>query len=145
MGTRSLTIIKSNTGDEICVIYRQFDGYPQGHGMDLYTILQGRKITNGAFAGKTSNGMHCLAATVVKELKGDRSGEVYLYPPGTRGMDEEFVYEISMVGRDIWITCIEKEGDCVIFSNLADEFGNFVAQITAPGSDQTDFEKGSEA
>lgn len=31
MGTRSLTVMK-DTGNEIAVLYRQFDGYPEGHG-----------------------------------------------------------------------------------------------------------------
>ena len=34
MGTRSLTVIQSN-GKEFFNMYRQFDGYPEGHGMEL--------------------------------------------------------------------------------------------------------------
>ena len=41
MGTRSLTYIKSeyNTEDNIVCIYRQFDGYPSGHGIELANFL----------------------------------------------------------------------------------------------------------
>ena len=36
MGTRSLTtFIDDHTEEEIVVMYRQYDGYPEGHGRDL--------------------------------------------------------------------------------------------------------------
>ena len=36
MGTRSLTTFKEDhNNEEIVVLYRQFDGYPEGHGIDL--------------------------------------------------------------------------------------------------------------
>ena len=40
MGTRSLTtFIDNNTKEEIVVMYRQYDGYPGGHGRDLLNFL----------------------------------------------------------------------------------------------------------
>ena len=39
MGTRSLTIFSEDGGFEIGVLYRQMDGYPEGHGMELAKLL----------------------------------------------------------------------------------------------------------
>ena len=37
MGTRSLTVFNDSWNDEeIAVFYRQFDGYPAGHGRELF-------------------------------------------------------------------------------------------------------------
>ncbi len=38
MGTRSLTILCGRDA-EIAVLYRQYDGYPEGHGRELAEIL----------------------------------------------------------------------------------------------------------
>jgi hypothetical protein len=34
MGTRSVTIVMEEN-QELCRIYRQYDGYPKGHGLEL--------------------------------------------------------------------------------------------------------------
>jgi hypothetical protein len=47
MGTRSLTIFQENDNKEICVMYRQFDGYPDGHGEELARFLSGFTMVNG--------------------------------------------------------------------------------------------------
>ena len=53
MGTRSLTtFIDNDTKEEIVVMYRQFDGYPSGHGRDLINFLDGIKVVNGIPGGK---------------------------------------------------------------------------------------------
>src|SRR5687767_2029853 len=65
MGTRSLTIVEEVGGAEICVLYRQYDGYPTGHGAELKSFLEGIQIVNGLSLGdqkRTANGMDCLAA-----------------------------------------------------------------------------------
>ncbi len=86
MGTRSMTYV---CGEDriLCAIYRQFDGYPDGHGQDLFNLLKERKIANGIPAGtdlKTwsmSNGMGCLAARLVGDLKHGQIGNIYLEEP----------------------------------------------------------------
>ena len=47
MGTRSLTVFNDEDGKEIAVMYRQFDGYPSGHGTELAEFLAGKKMVNG--------------------------------------------------------------------------------------------------
>ena len=95
MGTRCLTFVydDSSTDDgsaeAIMCIYRQFDGYPSGHGHELAQFLNSKTLVNGY--GKQNsmeaNGMSCLAAQLVVQLKHGVGG-IYIYAP--------------MVGRDHW-------------------------------------------
>ena len=61
MGTRSLTTFnEDHTDEEIVVLYRQMDGYPEGHGIDLFRFLNNMNMVNGMSPGekrKTSNGI----------------------------------------------------------------------------------------
>ena len=96
MGTRSLTVIKDGK-KEICVLYRQHDGYPEGHGKELAEFLSGFRIVNGYDHDdtvKVANGMNCLAAQIITHFK-TGVGQFYLYPPKTRDMGEEYVYTID--------------------------------------------------
>lgn len=119
MGTRSETIIYANT-TPICKIYRQMDGYPDCHGIELATACN-VMIVNG-LSGNTreiANGMGCLAAQVIKALK-TGPGSIYLFDPTQPG-DEEYVYEVrGTVGAKPTITC--RNGTVELFTNLpADE------------------------
>ena len=97
MGTRSLTTFKEDhNNEEIVVLYRQFDGYPEGHGIDLFRFLNKMNMVNGIAGGekrKISNGMSCLAAQMVSYFK-DEPGGFYLYRADTRDIGEEYVYTI---------------------------------------------------
>ncbi len=96
MGTRSLTIVLDEDGHEICVLYRQHDGYPTGHGADLKEFLQGFRIVNGYGSEKVvkmANGMGCLAAQITSHFKKEIGG-FYLFPSGTRDCGEEYIYTI---------------------------------------------------
>lgn len=112
MGTRCLTVIEDEQGTEILVMYRQFDGYPEGHGKELKSFLKGFKIVNGISdrnAKKTANGAHCLAGQIVVHFKGTpehRLGGIYLYPAGTRDVGEEYVYRVRTVGSEVSLTVL---------------------------------------
>src|SRR3990172_12918368 len=96
MGTRSLTVFEDDDKTEIVVMYRQMDGYPEGHGKDLAEFLSNMVITNGILLGdkrKTANGMGCLAAQVIAHFKKETGG-FYLLPAGARNSGEEWVYII---------------------------------------------------
>jgi hypothetical protein len=103
MGTRSLTTFKEDhNNEEIVVLYRQFDGYPEGHGIDLFRFLNKMNMVNGIAGGekrKISNGMSCLAAQMVSYFK-EEPGGFYLYRADTRDVGEEYVYTIY-VNHDI--------------------------------------------
>ena len=109
MGTRSLTTFIDNFNDEeIVVMYRQMDGYPEGHGVALLEFLQGMDIVNGLPVGKSddslANGMSCLAAQVISHFK-QGAGDFYLHTANTRDYGEEYIYTIY-VHR-----CIEETND----------------------------------
>jgi len=96
MGTRSLTtFIDDHTKEEIVVMYRQYDGYPEGHGRDLVNFLNGMTVVNGIPGGKRisqlANGVSCLAAQIVSHFK-KGVGDFYLHAGNTRDYGEEFVY-----------------------------------------------------
>ena len=101
MGTRSLTIVKESIDpscEDIIVMYKQTDGYPEGMGMKLANFLEGYKIINGIPPDpdpKSANGMHDLAAQLVAEFT-NGIGEIYLHPSGTRDVWEEFIYYIYL-------------------------------------------------
>ena len=97
MGTRSTTKFYKNGGKHfIGAIYRQFDGYPTGHGTELKNMICGVKLVNGytsVYAMKNcSNGIDCLAATIISKLKADAGiGGIYM----TREEDaQEYNYKI---------------------------------------------------
>lgn len=114
MGTRSLTVVKETLkAKDTIVLYRQFDGYPTGHGAELKAFLEPLKLVNGLGRENkhVANGMACLAAQLVTHFKGGQSGEYrlglaggfYLYPSGTRDAGEEFIYTLYEVKGTIHV------------------------------------------
>jgi hypothetical protein len=96
MGTRSLTRIYDENGEQIINMYRQFDGYPTGHGQELSEFLNSGKMVNGIPVGKPGhvfNGMGCLAAQVVSNFKSEAGG-FYLYPVSATDCGQEYEYHI---------------------------------------------------
>lgn len=106
MGTRSLTYIFNENGEPLVCMYRQFDGYPSGHGADLAHFLNSGRIVNGLGADDeyVFNGMGCLAAQMVAHFKNGPGG-FYLYPTNDLNQDvwqewEYHVYENRVVVYD---------------------------------------------
>jgi len=135
MGTRSHTLViggfPTEEPETYVGIYRQYDGYPQGHGLDIAKFLSGMTVTNGIRTDTTqriANGPGCLAAQIVAHLK-ESPGGIYLEPPQWLGQ-EEFIYEIEAIfpndfdvsGR-IFLTAWEgsKEND-PFFTGTPDDF-----------------------
>jgi hypothetical protein len=111
MGTRSITRVL--TGDiedakPLVAMYRQYDGYPEGHGVELANFLLSGTMVNGLGAepSRVFNGMSCLAAQLVAEFK-DGPGGIYLERPDVT-LDEyaddifiEYVYDIHFAGDSL--------------------------------------------
>lgn len=95
MGTRCLTIVKER-GQEVLVMYRQMDGYPEGHGAELKEFLADKVMVNGIGGTDKNifNGMGCLAGQIVAHFKTE-PGNFYLHPSGTRGVGEEYIYYVT--------------------------------------------------
>lgn len=100
MGTRCLTVMYETPnfgGEEIAVLYRQMDGYPDGHGADLTDFLKEFVVVNGIRLSenrKVANGGSCLSAQIVAHFK-DGAGGFYLHPAGTRDAGEEYIYYVK--------------------------------------------------
>ena len=96
MGTRALTFVYDGE-TPIINLYRQYDGYPTGHGAELAEFLNGFKIVNGLgpdTPSRIANGMGCLAAQLVSHFKGDEAGQFYLYSPQTVECGQDYEYHV---------------------------------------------------
>ncbi len=124
MGTRSLTYVYNDETPMLC-LYRQFDGYPSGHGAQVAEFLQGRTIVNGYGTGtpeKASNGMGCLAASLIGLLK-EGIGNIYVYPIEL-GQDAWQDYEYHIYENRV----VVKNPTEVIFEGNYDSFVTFCSE-----------------
>ena len=85
-------------------LYRQYDGYPTGHGAELAEFLNGFKIVNGLgpdTPSRIANGMGCLAAQLVSHFKGDEAGQFYLYSPQTVECGQDYEYHVYTKDKEL--------------------------------------------
>jgi len=115
MGTRALVHFKegSLTGPTIVSMYRQYDGYPEGWGKDMYDALNEGMVQilnghQGQSPPTAFNGLSCLAAWLIGELKEGTIGNVYLYPPDSEDVGEEYTY--TLYSDDDGELCMKVEG-----------------------------------
>lgn len=107
MGTRSLVVFQDEGGEEICVVYRQYDGHPESRGRELVDFLRFRVLAKGLgdVWVKQSNGMgDCVAQWIAYEKSAHGTGDyligkVYIHPPNTRDVDEEYIYTVKGDGN----------------------------------------------
>lgn len=122
MGTRSLTFVREKgknknnrvTRTKIICMYRQYDGYPSGHGQELADFLKSRKLVNGfGDVNKEFNGPNCLAALLVSHFKGSQAGGIYLHPVNTKDAWQEYVYfvDVDMETYTIEMICQTSDGE----------------------------------
>ena len=119
MGTRSLTFVYDGNVPVIN-IYRQFDGYPSGHGHELAQFLNSKTLVNG-YKDKNSaeaNGMGCLAAQLIVQLKHGVGG-IYIYPVSSTDCFQDYEYHVY---ED---KVIVKDPTAVIFEGTWEEFAQF--------------------
>jgi len=92
MGTRSLTFVYDDAEPVVCM-YRQFDGYPEGHGAELAEFLNTVEGTNG---------MGDVAALLVAHFKKEPYN-FYLHPP-ILGRDDWQEYEYHVHNDKVLVT-----------------------------------------
>lgn len=143
MGTRSLTFVHSGiaTPKPFLNMYRQMDGYPSGHGKELYEFLKPIKMVNGITTGKTdviANGPGCLVAQLVAQLvahfKGGAGG-IYLESPSATDCGQDYEYRVFAGDTEIKVKCYEKrhgKSSRLLFAGTVEEFGEF---CNKPGTD----------
>ena len=134
MGTRSLTKVITTWEDTngkkqrkpITCMYRQYDGYLDGHGQELAEWLAGYILVNGIPMDTSKlmfNGMDCLAAQMFAHFK-DGAGGIYCVHPDTEGCWEEYLYEISEEDKQIHLTVYKighESGATEIFHGTPEE------------------------
>jgi hypothetical protein len=97
MGTRSLTYVFNDNCDPIVCMYRQFDGYPSGHGSELADFLISGEVVNGIPVGynkKVFNGMGCLAAQMISHFKNESGGFYLHFPDLDQDCWQEYEYHV---------------------------------------------------
>lgn len=103
MGTRSLTRVNAENGERYLNLYRQYDGYPTGHGKELFDFLDGIEIVNGFSgdmrAGTHANGPGCLAAQIVAHYKKEIGG-IYLYPTDRTDAGQDYEYIVTVTSAE---------------------------------------------
>jgi hypothetical protein len=132
MGTRSITTIIDNAFDnneEICTMYRQYDGYPSGHGKELSDFLSQFTIVNGMGLDekrKIANGAGCLAAQIIEHFK-DGPGGIYMVKTRTKLAGEDYGYEITVTSA-LTIDVVVRRHKGKIFGGSLHEFGDFCSK-----------------
>ena len=119
MGTRSLTFVYDGNVPVIN-IYRQFDGYPSGHGHELAQFLNSKILVNGYGEQNSAeaNGMGCLAAQLIVQLKHGVGG-IYIYPVTSTDCFQDYEYHVYENN------VIVKDPTAVIFEGTWKQFAQF--------------------
>ena len=137
MGTRSLVHIKDGK-KTIVTIYRQYDGYPTGMGEDIKKALNNGAvdILNG-YGGSSKipaqfNGMGCLAAYLVGELKEQKIGNVYLFTPNAKDCGEDYVYTLTQKEDKVYMKVFDVWNKKVLFNGPLKYFCGKIAEGQTP-------------
>lgn len=127
MGTRSTTKFYSEWDNKTVLlsVYQQYDGYVTGVGHDLARWLSDKKVING-ISGQTrekgyANGMGCLAAQYVSDMKGGIGG-FYLTGPTER---QEYNYQVRYINGQFNIKVKRWDSNHAIFDGTPQELLTF--------------------
>ncbi len=117
MGTRSLVVFQDEKEQDICVIYRQFDGSPEYRGQQLLDLVRERSVVHGIcdYDAKEANGIEDLAAQWIAWEKTNCAegkyhvGNIYMIPSNTRDVGEEYIYFVKedMENVRFVVTCFD--------------------------------------
>ena len=107
MATRASVVFKEK-GQPVFAMYKHYDGYPEGLGKTLKSIITEGKMVNGLGAdrtlGKVFNGYGCMFATIIAKMK-DEPGDVYICKVSDVGhQDEDYLYEVNEKGEVNWVS-----------------------------------------
>lgn len=152
MGTRSLTRIFETYKDEkknkqvkvqLVNMYRQYDGYPSGHGTELADFLKGGKVVNGIGGDEKNivfNGAGCLSAQMIAHFK-NGAGGFYIEPITSKDCGQEYEYEVivDFDTKELTMKCFEngyinkkgeyKSGKKLLFEGKPADFEQFVGKL----------------
>ena len=119
---------KKVENNELCLVYRQYDGYPEGHPFETTEWLAGGRVVNGLGLNEEQlvfNGAGCLAAQMIAKFK-EGPGGTYMHSLSSRGKCwEDYLYDIIVKpDRSIEYVCYENYSDepTEIFRGTPQEF-----------------------
>ena len=132
MGTRSLTFIHDGAAVKpFFNMYRQYDGYPSGHGKELFDFLKDIKIVNGIPGGeqtqRLANGPCCLAAQLVSHFK-DGAGNIYICPVSSVDCGQEYQYHVHADTNGVTVRVFSVDArnrKNLMFNGTVEAFGEF--------------------
>lgn len=112
----------------LTTLYGQWDGYFDDAGMELYDIISPIKLRDGLpyNATNVANGMGCLAAQIISQLK-KPPGSIYILEPDIENF-EEFTYTIYNKSNEIYMKAEESgEEDIGQFDGPIVDFPDWLA------------------
>ena len=99
-------------------VYKHYDGYPEGHPVNLARFLNKFEIVNGVpfeDDSRVANGLGCLAAQYIAAFK-MKPGDLYIENPDTEHGDIEYItYVWGIENKDIWMSVFDVYEDKCIF------------------------------
>lgn len=129
MGTRSTTHIYDENRNHLVSIYRQYDGYPTGHGQELANFLNGKKLVNGFGDPNTTveaNGMGCLSAQFIAHFK-TGIGNVYITTKDDR---QEYNYFVELKDGELHLK-VESEYYGLLYVGKVSDFNGATVEAMA--------------
>jgi hypothetical protein len=135
MGTRSLTFVYDGE-TPIINMYRQYDGYPTGHGAELAEFLTPFTLVNGLGRNddrKIANGMGCLAAQLIAHFK-QTPGGFYIHPVTDTECGQDYEYHVYQDAEGLRVRITDR--GCNMFGlTMSDKndaiFDGTLAEFTA--------------
>lgn len=138
MGTRALTFVYD--GDKAIVnMYRQYDGYPSGHGLELAEFLTRGELVNG-LTGKDTvsfNGMGCLAASMIAKFK-QTPGGFYIHSVEDTECGQDYEYHVYELAGELRVRVTDRgcnmfgltmsDKNESLFDGTAREFFNYCTE-----------------
>lgn len=130
MATSASIKFSDNNGNFIANVYRHYDGYPEYLGKKLVELTSA-PITNGISIprpalGEVFNGMGCLVASVIAELK-KAPGMVYLYTEDRFGnCGEDYLYEVieNSEGTGVKVFVQNLDGELEFVEEILERVGS---------------------
>jgi hypothetical protein len=123
-------------------MYRQYDGYPTGHGKELADFLAGGKLVNG-LTSRTEpvfNGMGCLAAQMVAHFK-ETPGGFYIHSVTETECGQDYEYHVYQDTEGLRVRITDRgfnmfgltmsETNEAIFDGTVEEFAEFCTEREA--------------
>lgn len=127
MGTRALTFVYDEYNQLILNLYRQYDGYPEGHGAELAEFLAGKTVVNGFGQERTdiANGMGCLAAFLVANFK-ETVGGFYIHSVNDKDCGQDYEYHVYQTRVEVkGYSPTYNESMVTLFAGTWAEFAEF--------------------